>query len=233
MLSTALGPLLATQTVKHTRKPAAKTDVFSLVNRSVRPTPTQKHLDASNFIDLPCKRFTEPPPLLARSLARLQKQWVSILEAATPNNHTVFAPPPDHRIAPPLSFTELLQQDSSSLPSVLSANPGGSSASVSTSGGGGTGCHLTSKSRGGRNGRSGSTGTGISSERRIGGAGGGREGVGGRRGGGGGGGGGGSMGSVTRCVCEGHKSATLLFRTWFLPFASCFGETRTCYTIAA
>ncbi|CAM9518745.1 unnamed protein product, partial [Ectocarpus sp. 8 AP-2014] len=133
-------------------------------------------------------------------------EWVSILEAATPNNHTVFAPPPDHRIAPPLSFTELLQQDSSSLPSVLSANPGGSSASVLTGGGGGTGSHLTSQLHGGRNGRSGSTGTGSSSERRIGGAGGEREGVGGRRGGGGGGGGGGrggSMGSVTRPVSTG------------------------------
>ncbi|CAM9826954.1 unnamed protein product, partial [Ectocarpus sp. 12 AP-2014] len=125
-------------------------------------------------------------------------EWVSILEAATPNNHTVFAPPPDHRIAPPLSFTELLQQDSSSLPSVLSANPGGSSASVSTGGGGGTGSHLTTQSRGGMNGRSGNTGTCSSSEQRIGGEGGGREGMGGRRGGGGGGGGGGgSMGSVT------------------------------------
>ncbi|CAM9417152.1 unnamed protein product, partial [Ectocarpus fasciculatus] len=126
-------------------------------------------------------------------------EWVSILEAATPNNHTVFAPPPDHRIAPPLSFTELLQQDSSSLPSVVSANPGGSSASVSTGGGGGggTGCHLMSQLRGGGNGLS---GTGSSSERRIGGAGGGREGVGGRRGGGGGGG---SMGSVTRPVSMG------------------------------
>ncbi|CAM9678741.1 unnamed protein product [Ectocarpus sp. 6 AP-2014] len=126
-------------------------------------------------------------------------EWVSILEAATPNNHTVFAPPPDHRIAPPLSFTELLQQDSSSLPSVLSANPGGSSASVSNGGGGGTGSHLTSQPRGGRNDRSGSTGTGTSSERRTGGAGGGREGMEGRRGRGGAAaaGGGGSIGSVT------------------------------------
>ncbi|CBN80497.1 hypothetical protein Esi_0052_0195 [Ectocarpus siliculosus] len=132
-------------------------------------------------------------------------EWVSILEAATPNNHTVFAPPPDHRIAPPLSFTELLQQDSSSLPSVLSANPGGSSASVSNGGGGGTGSHLTSQSRGGRNDRSGSTGTGNSSERRIGGAGGGREGMEGRRGRGGAAAaaGGGSMGSVTRPVSTG------------------------------
>lgn len=34
-------------------------------------------------------------------------QWVSILEAATPDNPTVFVPPADHRIALPLSYTEL------------------------------------------------------------------------------------------------------------------------------
>lgn len=48
------------------------------------------------------------PTLLLHFLMRhFRCQWVSILEAATPDNPTVFAPPADHRIAPPLSYTEL------------------------------------------------------------------------------------------------------------------------------
>lgn len=37
-------------------------------------------------------------------------QWVAILEAGTPDNPTVFAAPADHRTAPPLSYTELLEE---------------------------------------------------------------------------------------------------------------------------
>ncbi|CAN0009816.1 unnamed protein product, partial [Laminaria digitata] len=46
-----------------------------------------------------------------------RNEWVSILEAATPHNPTVFAAPADHRIVPPLSYTELreLEGPSSSL----------------------------------------------------------------------------------------------------------------------
>ncbi|CAN0243141.1 unnamed protein product, partial [Hapterophycus canaliculatus] len=71
-----------------------------------------------------------------------REKWISILEAATPENPTVFATSPDHRIAPPLSYMELLQdsasvRSSSSSPLTvgwaLSAASGGSNTSVSTS----------------------------------------------------------------------------------------------------
>ncbi|CAM9377759.1 unnamed protein product [Scytosiphon promiscuus] len=69
-----------------------------------------------------------------------RKEWVSILEAATPENPTVFATSPDHRVAPPFSYTELLHDSAPvfSSPSLaagwtLAAAQGGSNTSVSTS----------------------------------------------------------------------------------------------------
>ncbi|CAM9511657.1 unnamed protein product [Pylaiella littoralis] len=93
-------------------------------------------------------------------------KWVSILEAATPDNPTVFATSPDHRIAPPLSYTELLQDARSSSPVAFRKQ---TPAGCNSSAGGGSGGSWKSKSRSSNAGRGGSSG---SSGRRTGGGGG-------------------------------------------------------------
>lgn len=61
-------------------------------------------------------------------------QWISILEAATPENATIFAAPVDHRIVPPLSYTEMEAASHGETNRVLSAAVPGSSVGSSCSG---------------------------------------------------------------------------------------------------
>lgn len=73
----------------------------------------------------------------ASRFASLTFQWVEILEAATPDNPTVFAAPADHRIAPPLSYRELLDESSVTILPSTSASAG-TSGGLSLHGGSGS-----------------------------------------------------------------------------------------------
>eukprot|EP00752_Nemacystus_decipiens_P010152 g9048.t1 len=75
-------------------------------------------------------------------------EWVCILEAATPDHPTVFATSPDHRIAAPLSYVELLEH-SEQAGGGSNASAGGSASRSSGRGAGG----------GRRDGATGSTGS--------------------------------------------------------------------------
>lgn len=106
--------------------------LYSLCPRHPRQRPNMGiSLPASSSGD---KHLNQIPPM--PFLPARKKQWVCILEAATPDHPTVFAASPDHRIAPPLSYVELLRYFEQAAGGGSTASTGGSACGSSGRGAG-------------------------------------------------------------------------------------------------